>query len=245
MTTFADITRDAETDEAILGLILVGSRGKGFENEHSDHDAILIVQDDAAAAIRARYADVANMDLMILTSVQFDAYAAWDSPMSWDRYNFAHTKLLVDKTGALAACIAEKGAIPEDKRKSVIDARIDAYVNGSYRSVKCIRNGNALGAHLEASNAMLDLIALVFALNGCHAPFYGYLEKELAAYPLAKLPLPREDFLATLRRVLESADLQAQQALLTATETLCRSEGRGAVFDRWDGKDKWAMTFAR
>ncbi|HEX2593576.1 MAG TPA: hypothetical protein VHL34_18900 [Rhizomicrobium sp.] len=243
MTTFEDITSDAQTNPAILGLILVGSRGKGFENAHSDHDAILIVTDDAADTLHRKYANTPNIDLMIFTPAQFDSYAAWDTPMAWDRYNFAHTKLLVDKTGTLAARIAEKGAIPKDKQKSVIDARIDAYVNGTYRSVKCIRNGNQLGAHLEAANSMLDLIALVFALNGRHAPFYGYLEKEITTYPLALLPLPREALLAAIRHVLDAADLSSQQTLLTATESLCRKQGHGAIFDRWDGKDKWAMTW--
>jgi hypothetical protein len=241
--TFDTILNHANSDPAILGLILAGSRGKGFENEHSDYDAILIVADGAANALRRKYAGTVGVDLMILTSAQFDAYAAWDSPMAWDRYNFAHVKLLVDKTGTLAARIAAKGIIPKDKRKGVIDTRIDAYVNGVYRSVKCVRNGYALGAHLEASNAMLDLIALVFALNGRHAPFYGYLEKELAAYPLEQMPLPAPEFLAHLRRVLESADLKAQQSLLAATEKLCRERGHGGVFDSWDGKDKWAMTY--
>jgi hypothetical protein len=242
--TFDTILNDAKNDPDILGLMLAGSRGKGFENEHSDHDAILIVADGAAEALRRKYADTPNVDLMILTSAQFDAYAAWDSRMAWDRYNFAHVKLLIDKTGTLAERIAVKGAIPKDNLKSTIDARIDAYVNGVYRSVKCIRNGNALGAHLEAANSMLDLIALVFAFNGRHAPFYGYLENELATYPLAEMPLPAPEFLAALRRVLENADLKAQQTLLAAMEKFCRAKDHGAVFDSWDGKDKWAMTFA-
>jgi hypothetical protein len=85
MTTFEDITSDAQTNPAILGLILVGSRGKGFENAHSDHDAILIVTDDAADTLHRKYANTPNIDLMIFTPAQFDSYAAWDTPMAWDR----------------------------------------------------------------------------------------------------------------------------------------------------------------
>ena len=108
MTTFDEIENDAKANDSILGLILVGSRGKGFENEHSDTDAILIAADGAAAkALQRKYADAPGIDLMIFTLAQFEAYAAWGSPMAWDRYNFAHVKLLADKTARQQAWASE------------------------------------------------------------------------------------------------------------------------------------------
>ena len=124
-----------------------------------------------------------------------------------------------------------------------IDGSLDGYVNGVYRSVKCIRDGNLFGARLEAANALLDLLTVVFALNGRHRPFLGYLEKELEKYPLEHLPWPAVDFVAMISRVLADADLRTQQDLLIGVEAWARSVGHGHVFDGWKGKDRWAMTF--
>lgn len=243
MAAYEGIVEDAQANPAILGLLLSGSRGKGFENAYSDYDLILIAADEAVAALRQKYADAPDIDLMVCTLAQFRGYAAWDSPHAWDRYTFAHIKVLSDKTGELAGWAAEKGRIPPDRLSGVIDIAIDAYVNGVYRAVKCIRNDNALGARLEAANSMLDLLTLVFALNGRHRPFLGYFEKELALYPLDDLPWSPAAFIGAIKRVLDSADLETQQMLLIGMEAFCRARGHGHVFDSWNGKDRWTMTW--
>jgi hypothetical protein len=240
---YEDILEDARTNPAILGLILSGSRGKGFENAYSDYDLIMIAAGDAVATFRAKYAGARDIDLTVCSLAQFRDYAQWGSAEAWDRYTFAHVKVLVDKTGTLAGLAAEKGRIPPDKLAGAIDTAIDAYVNGVYRAVKCIRNGNALGARLEAANAMLDLLTLVFALNGRHRPFLGYLEKELSLYPLDELPWSVDAFAGAIARVLDSADLETQQMLLADTEKFCRARGHGHMFDSWSGKDRWTMTW--
>jgi hypothetical protein len=240
---YEQLVREAAERADILGLMLVGSRGKGFENEHSDYDVIMIVKGEAVALLKEKFAAIDNVDLSICSLADFKAYAGWGSPEEWDRYNYAHVKILVDKTGELATVARDKGYVPADKLDKFVDGWIDGYVNGVYRSVKCIRDGNLLGARLEAANSILDLLTLVFALNGRHRPFLGYLEKELGIYPLEHLPWPAADFVAMVSSVLADADLRTQQALLMGVEKMARERGHGHVFDGWKGKDKWAMTF--
>jgi hypothetical protein len=240
---YQQLVREAAERADILGLILVGSRGKGFENEHSDYDVVMIAKDGAVAALTEEYAAVDDVDLSICSLADFKAYAAWGSPEEWDRYNYAHVKILMDRTGELEAVTRQKGHVPADRLDKFVDGWIDGYMNGVYRSVKCLRDGNLLGARLEAANSMLDLLTLVFAMNGRHRPFLGYLEKELGMYPLADLPWPAADFVAMVSRVLADADLGTQQDLLAGIERMARANGHGHVFDGWKGKDKWAMTF--
>lgn len=116
-------------------------------------------------------------------------------------------------------------------------------MNGVFRSVKCIRNGNQFGAHLEAVNSILDLLTLIFAMNGRHRPFLGYVQKELEAYPLERLPWSTSEFVEKMSRVLSDADLKTQQELLIGVEKMARDMGHGHMFDGWEGKDKWTMTF--
>lgn len=246
MTNYELALKEAQENDDIVGFILVGSRGKGFENEHSDHDAIMIVKDEVAKAIHDRYEEkkAVDLDLAVHSLSDFKTFAAWESPESWDRYNYAHVKILVDKTGGeLEKIVKEKGHIPQDKLDKFIDWWIDGYVNGVYRSVKCIRNDNAFGAHLEASNSMLDLLTLVFAMNGRHRPFLGYVQKELEKYPLANLPWSPNEFAKKVKTVLETADLETQQELLKGIEKMSREAGHGHMFDGWEGKNKWTMEF--
>lgn len=249
MTTYEDILKDAETNDAVLGLILTGSRGKGFENEHSDYDAIMVVADDSAKTIQAKYdvMTLRNIDLSVWSLSDFKKYADWDNTDAswWDRYDYAHTKILVDKTnGELATISQEKGYIPSEKQKEFTSRWLDGYVNGVFRSVKCIRNGNKVGAHLEAVNSILDLLTAVFVLNGRHRPFLSYTEKELQKYPLEHLPWSSNEFVAKIQKVLETADLKTQQELLSGIEKMSRELGYGQVFDDWEGKDKWTMTYS-
>lgn len=248
MNDYEKIIKEVEENEEVLGLILVGSRGKGFENEYSDYDLVMIIKDGAAFGVSKKYTDskIDNVDLKLYSLSDFKKYAAWDSPASWDRYNYAHVKILIDKTsGELAKIVKEKGYIPEDKREKLIDWWLDAYINGVYRSVKCIRNNNLVGAHLEAVNSILDLLTLIFAINGRHRPFLGYVQKELEQYPLESLPWEPTDFIKKIKNVLETADLKTQQELLSGIEKMSREMGHGNIFDSWEGKDKWAMSYKR
>lgn len=237
------LLQEAKEQADIIGLILVGSRGKGFENEYSDHDAVMIVKDGTVEAFKDKYSDVENTDLSLYSLSDFKKYAGWESPEAWDRYNYTHTKILIDKTSELLKLVEEKGYLPKDKLDKFIDWWIDGYVNGVFRSVKCIRNRNQFGAHLEAVNSMLDLLTLLFALNGRHRPFLSYVEKELDKYPLQYLPWPPREFVKKISQVLTNADLKTQQELLIGTEKMCREIGHGHMFDGWEGKDKWTMTF--
>jgi hypothetical protein len=243
VTNYEQLVREATERPEILGLILVGSRGKGFDNERSDHDVVMVVKDEAASALARKYIDLDNVDLAIHSLAGFKAYAAWGSAEEWDRYTYAHARILVDKTGELEAVVREKGSLPKDRLDTFVDGWLDGYINGVYRSVKCIRNGDRLGAHLEAANSVLDLLTVVFALNGRPRPFLGYLAQELETYPLEHLPWSVPAFIAMVSRVLTDADLHTQQELLIGVEKMARSMEHGHVFDGWKGKDRWAMAF--
>lgn len=242
MNDYEEILKWAGENADIVGLILVGSRGKGFENEHSDYDMVMVVKDEARDNFKEKHNE--NVDLSVYSISDFKKYAGWESPEQWDRYNYAHTKILVDKTEELPELIKEKGYIPQDKLDKFIDWWIDGYVNGVFRSVKCIRNGNQFGAHLEAVNSMLDLLTLIFAVNGRHRPFLGYVQKELEMYPVEHLPWSVAEFTEKMLRILTDADLKTQQELLIGIEKMSREMGHGHMFDSWEGKDKWTMTFS-
>ena len=242
---FNQLLERAKTDDNIIGLFLVGSRGKGFDNEHSDYDIKIITNDEVAETYNKEYAILksADIDLVVMSLSELKSYAEWNSPFAWDRYTFSHVKTLIDKTGEIQKIIDQKGLIPEKERHDFIANSLDGYINQVFRSIKCFRNQNILGARLEASVSIPCLLDLVFALHSRPKPFFGYLEKELNLYPLEKLPWKADEFIQKILLILSSADLSTQQEMLKTIEIWLREEGFNKVFDDWEGKDKWTMNY--
>ncbi|KAJ4458439.1 hypothetical protein PAPYR_5830 [Paratrimastix pyriformis] len=243
---FQSFLRFCEGNPGILGLILVGSRGKGWDSavaSSSDFDCHVITSDEAVEEItqffesRQHSPEMAAIDVSVRSLSQFQEYAVWGSLDSWDRYDFLHCQLLIDKSdGVLRKLIAEKGTLPAHEQHSFICSRLRAYVNAVYHSVKCFMKGNVVGARLEAANSIFPLLDVLFALHSRPVPFLSFLEKELSTYPLEKLPWVPADFLARLLRILSTADLATQQTTLGAVETLFRREGYADLLAEFKGR---------
>ena len=202
---FQRLLREAQDDPQIIGLVLTGSRGKGFGSEVSDFDVLLVVQPEALQAYRTKYADDRSwegFDWWVTTLPELEPVAAaWGEPLAWEilcneRYSFANVSVLLDKTGQVQRLVEEKGGIPDERRLPIVVTALGAYTNSLYRSLKCLRNGNALGARLEAADAIGHALTVIFALEGRHRPYYGYLARELEAHPLASFPLPADELLS-------------------------------------------------
>lgn len=244
---YNQILTTARGQADILGLILNGSRGKGLITPYSDYDCSLVVVDEAALArYEARYADLPpGIDLCLYTLDSLRRHAAWGGETAWDRYDWAHLTPPLDKTGGqLTHIVAEKGRIPPEEVPPFLAKQLDTYINHVFRSLKSLRVGDPLGYRLEAAESIPVLLNILFALhNGRLRPYHKYLAWELQTYPLTDLPWPPQTLLALLTSILSSGAYQDQQTLLQAVERLARAAGHGPVFEAWEGKDRWAMTF--
>ena len=152
---FRQLVEDATADPAVLGLVVTGSRGKGFGSASSDFDLLLVVRDgEDAAGARYLAEAVDGVDLRAMSLSRFAGYAAWGTAFAWDRYSFAHAAVPVDKTGEVRRLADEKGGVPSEHRGALLREALDAYVNGVYRSLRGLRNGNTLGSRLEAAESI-------------------------------------------------------------------------------------------
>lgn len=235
---FQQILEAARNDINILAFWLDGSRGKGLITPNSDYDCTMIVKDEVFEEYRHLYEEVGTpgIELSVLTINAFKQYATWGSAKAWQRYNFAHLKTLVDKTGKVQQLIDEKGTIPPAEAPQFINQSLDHYINQVYRSVKCAHDGQHVGARLEGAEGINPLLDAVFALNCRLRPYFKYIEWELENYPLLKLGVDPKVFLNVLLEILTSANIKSQQSLFSKMETLFRAEGYGAIFDEWGEK---------
>jgi hypothetical protein len=242
---FRQLVDEAQRDPVVVGLVLGGSRGKGFHTPLSDYDLYLIVRDEALDRCRDRYESRYSdpIDLHTYSYGDFTTYADWDTPLAWARYGLARARILIDKDGRIGPLVAAKGRVPEDRRLPLVRGALDAYVNSVYRSAKCWRNCNALGAQFEAGDSLGHLLTVLFALEGRHRPYYGYLERELRAAPLKEFPLPTDELLRAIETIRRDGNLATQQALLGTVEAVCREAGCGDLFDAWGETYRWTKSF--
>ncbi|MBK5113542.1 MAG: nucleotidyltransferase domain-containing protein [Candidatus Heimdallarchaeota archaeon] len=245
---FEQIKEDSEKDPNILGLILGGSRGKGFSKVYSDYDFLVVVKEDVKQEYREKfekYDGIKGIDCGVKTISEFEAYAEIGSEFEWDRYNFAHVQALIDETnGELQKIIDEKGRIPEKIWKEYTAGYLDGYINSVYRSLKCLRDNYLVGYRLEAASSIGLFLTCAFAFHNRRLnPYYKYLEIELENFPLDKFPWSSKEIIEMLLEILETGDYKIQQILLKEMEKLARKDGLGHVFDSWDGDEKWTMSF--
>ena len=230
-------------DGSVLGVFLSGSRGKGFHTDTSDYDVYIVVQDEGLEPARNRYPFRygPDIDCVVMSFTEFRAYAEPGSSNAWDRYTFAHVEVLFGSAKAeIQELVDRKGNLPPELRTQTLRDALDAYLNAVYRAFKRLKQGDGLGAKLEAAQSIPPLLTFLFGLEGSHAPFMGYLERELNAYPLTRLPLSIADFLAGLEKTLQ-ADAGAMQALLRQVDTLGHAEGLGDVFGGWGEAYPWRL----
>ena len=249
---FQFLLREAHDDPNIVGLVLTGSRGKGFGSANSDYDVLLVVREESLQTYRDRFYEVEQweaFDWWVSSLSELEPIAlSWDAPGGWDgvcalRYSFANVSVLLDKTGRLRNLIEEKGSVPEERRIPLLRGALGGFTNSLYRSLKCLRNRNQLGAKLEAADAIGHALTAIFALEGRYRPYYGYLERELRTYPLQTFPLSADELLALFGTIADSADAATQQRLLGILETFGRQLGLDDVFDEWWGEFDWMKTY--
>jgi hypothetical protein len=175
---FTSLLNEAQDDPNILAFWLDGSRGKGLETDYSDYDCTMIVKENVSSQYICRYRNLGSskIDLSVMTLSQFRNYAAWGSDTAWARYNFTHLSALVDKTnGEVQRLINDKGRLPAEVKEKFIAGAVDYFINQTYRSLKCFRDGTPAGARLEAAEGVTPFLNALFALHDRLRPYYNIL----------------------------------------------------------------------
>jgi predicted nucleotidyltransferase len=244
---FNRLCKEAKKDPNIIGFLLSGSRGKGLATKYSDYDIEIIVKDRSFKSYKKTYEkmEIKNFGFTVFSYSGFKKHAAIGSPFEWDRYSYAHIKVLIDKNDKIQKLVDEKGEMPKEKIRDYVSGHLDGYINYLYRSLKCFRDGDIVGARLEAARSIHLFLNVIFGLEGRITPYYKYLEWELENFPLEKFSMKPKEIIKSLLRVLENADIKTQQKLLKLTERVCRKEGYGHVFDSWGPSLKWMETYKK
>lgn len=243
---FSSLLSRATADPRVLGLIVGGSRGKGFQTANSDWD-VYVVTSNAAQPSEVRdglgTSGGARIDLCaVLTVDDFAAHALPGEAEEWNAYNFAHLTPTLDRTGGLLQRLCdEKEWLPEDVAHARAGAHLDGYINSYYRSLKNERDGNVVASRLDAAESVACLLGFVFTAERRVRPYNKFLAWELDRHPVSVDWWVVSDPMATVMKVVATGDLQAQAAIFTGIERRARILGLGDVLDAWGSSTLAAM----
>lgn len=240
---YESLVERARADDDVAGLVLTGSRGRGFKvRPDSDFDVRLVVTDESFEDCVARYATPhgSPVEVFVLRVTSFAHAGLPGHGSEWDRYSYVRAELVLDKLdGGIADLVAAKATLSEDEARSIAAHALDDYVNSYYRSARNHQNGLALESHLDAAESVGPLLTTLFALDRRVRPFNKFVAYELSLEPLPGEAWGADRLLALVRTIVSTGDLAAQQELFRDVEALARECGLGDVIDGWEPDVAW------
>jgi hypothetical protein len=208
----AAVVAEVQADPASIGLLLHGSRAAGTARPDSDYDLIRVVS-DAEREARANAGTLlerrpeTGVDLLY----QSPGRLAWlaDHP-DWYTATYCGARVLVDKTGAVAAGVHRIRAVADKHAAAGADDYYDRYLIAFVRSLKCWRRPAPLGARLNAAESAHRLVRTLFAFAGRWAPYPDAVAAELPGLAGA-LAWPGDPLATVLDRLVRDPHPAYQQ----------------------------------
>jgi hypothetical protein len=197
-------------------LVLIGSHAAGTPDEHSDVDLLYVLRTQRRERERR-----GKVELIPVTLADFSAPPAWFKPA------IANARVVLDKSGELAAAVAGAQRLSHDE----IGELYDGYLNEFYRSLKAWRRGNELAARVEGVESVKWLAQFLYGLEGRRAPYSNAWAGTLGELEPLILDVAR------------TADPRRQQELQAGVAELADAHGYTHVREAWAGDIEHAMTF--
>lgn len=166
-----DLSRQAESDESVLAVVLVGSVPKKHDDEESDIDLELVVTPQ-------RYEELAEAGRRIIHTEEYDIIhttlarikEAKDSGRNEAHWPYVGCRVLFDKTGTLPSILEEVASYDDGTRIERLKEHYLGYWGNMLGAISCIRRGKVWEAKIYGALSMDSLIRLVFNLNHAWAP---------------------------------------------------------------------------
>lgn len=167
-------------DESVLGVILVGSVGKGYQDENSDIDLEVVVTEERFRLFEEKNEELIHTekyDLMFTTMENLERVT--ECERDEDHWRYQDCPVLLDKTSKLEDILEEAAKYDVDSRLKRLKRYYLRYWQNTLHSLGCLRHKNNWGARIYAALAMRDLIRLLFNLNHRWAPKLQWAFKEI------------------------------------------------------------------
>lgn len=226
-----ELRKRADADGNVLGLVLSGSAARaGMATRFSDLDVYVVLAEESAdwATVHSPAIDIPVLTLDELRTIPEDP-DQW-----WNRYSFAHARILLDRSdGEIPRLVHAQATLTDAEVRRALETYLDGYLNQAYRSLKSHREGRTFEARLDAVESIPWALPVVFALHHRVRPYNKYLRWELEHHPLEGGWIDGPALVGTLERMLHDGDPAAQRALFARVEPQARRAGFGDTIDAW------------
>ena len=152
----------------------------------------------------------------------------------WNCGTYVTANVLLDKTNVIKAKINELINPGFEYFKDGLGNVLDSYYNAYYRSMKCLRRNNLLGAHIMACNSMEALNVMLYQVNGLLQTYINRLPATI--HRLKILPLPANELLDCATNIATKADAQSQIKAYLAVKDMMNRLGYIQIYEAWEGK---------
>ncbi|HET9326152.1 MAG TPA: hypothetical protein VFQ05_05205 [Candidatus Eisenbacteria bacterium] len=225
-----------EADADVIGVLLVGSKSVGHQDERSDDDLEVLLTDEAFQ--RLAPGDCHTMHIegegsmrQIVYDAQLTAMSALErkpgSSLDLDHWPYERARVLFarDPERVEAAVKAAALMTPEFRSARLAHGTIDAWVS-AHRAVKTMERGFQAAGTLLVARSAKALTRVLFAMESRWAPLDHWLERELETLDDPLRIGPR--IVTALKERRPAPLLEA----LTALENRLASEGVARAADR-------------
>jgi hypothetical protein len=232
---FRDLLQRVTVDDQVAGVVLTGSRAReGGATEHSDYDVYIVTYGDPTSLPDGERRRGGRLDIVPMSLAEFRTHATPGSADEWNRYAFAHARVLHDfGDGEIARLVAAKGTLAPDEARRKAAGWLDAFCNSLYRWLKNDRDGRRVEARLDAAETLPWLLGFVFAVHARVRPYNKWLLQDLAEHPLGPPELAADRLVPLLEEVMDTGAATAGHRLFAIVEPLARAAGHGEVIDDW------------
>jgi predicted nucleotidyltransferase len=224
---------EGAADPDVIGILVTGSRANGAVTAESDYDVIFIVSDETMARYEREQREPKRGET-IDPSIDTSDIQWHECPRTLRSYNTFGVDLcrvIYDRTGEVTALSEELRLMPEEQAREKAATSYGAYLNSMFRSLKCWRRSDELGARLNATQSVEDLLDTLFALERLWRPFesrvYLHLNK------LTGQGWQEDELRRNLLDLLTTTDPRQQQDFARRVIALMAERGYGHVYADW------------
>lgn len=220
----------------VQGVLLVGSRSRGFNDADADYDLEAIVDDDfhhrlAPGNRIALVWDGKPFESRLIGDVYTESRSALEakahSLLDVDHWPYESSPIWYDRDGEMADVVARLAAFPEESWEKRLNVHHVDFWYHLGRARKISERASRLNYSLVLTRAVHAYIKLIFVLNRRWPPLIHWAEQSLAHTPLR----PEND-VATLQEVLTTLEWKPLQPLAEALLPLLTEAGNTLHEDR-------------
>ena len=167
-------------NDTILGVILIGSRGKGYQTNNSDIDLELVVTEQKFIELRDKgqhYIHTENYDIIYKSLKELEKCKKSD--IDQDHWEYKNCPIISDRTGKLSLLISEIGIYDYSRRLERLKKYYYEFWFEITGAISCLRSKNMFCRRIHASQAVKSFLSLIYNINNEWTPRLKWILKEL------------------------------------------------------------------